>query len=399
MPVPNESVNVALAIHRNDDRILDLLWDLHSADCSDPRDKLYAVYGLANDLDFETGTDSSIGPLGHVDSVTPRESRRIKAFVDYGISAETCYIRFAMSCIHSQLLPELLHHVMAFGSLRDRDRTLPSWVPDWSQARRHKGITRRSTFDLMRLNRMLHLSFVQSGTLQIGGMYEMIPRGRPQEIFHVQAGLATFYDWASVLPSLSHAGVDLEPSYWRMARLLGKYLDHSKNMEWVKGLRATPGDNGKSRDLGPWFRDMLRNSVRSGGNHAHSKLPMDEISKMFDPAYILLPKHQLLFLAFDMHAGQLPQYVYIGIGPSDIRLHDIFIPMFQSSDAGVLLRPAAQSASLIRGSAKGSATARPYTFKGEALFDRYLGDVGNFKVNSDYFDPHVSVYDEKVHIV
>jgi hypothetical protein len=98
--------------------LLDLLGELRVYDCTDPRDKIYAIAGLASDLKlgYEPG------------DIIP----------NYAISVERVYIDFAATSLLSAPQGhelDILGHVIR-GSPDDENlkhitETLPSWVPDW----------------------------------------------------------------------------------------------------------------------------------------------------------------------------------------------------------------------------------------------------------------------------
>lgn len=88
---------------------------LDKAECSDPRDKLYSIYGLAKDLHFPN--DLPRGPLRHLP---------LGVFVHYESSFEDYYIRFAAACVNAGHLRQIIHQVILFGSLCNRDPSLPS---------------------------------------------------------------------------------------------------------------------------------------------------------------------------------------------------------------------------------------------------------------------------------
>lgn len=99
------------------------------AECFDPRDRLYAIYGLAKNLYFDSSQETQ--PVKIAEGL-------VRAFVDYESTFEVIYIRFATACIEAGFAFQILRHVYVFGSLYDRDSNLPSWVPDWSQPRQLK---------------------------------------------------------------------------------------------------------------------------------------------------------------------------------------------------------------------------------------------------------------------
>ncbi|TID25660.1 HET-domain-containing protein [Venturia nashicola] len=93
--------------------MLELLWEVDHAQCSDPRDRLFALYGLANSV-----------PNSHA-----------LPAAKYDVLWESIYAQFATSCISSGQFIELVRHITAFGRLRDSDTTMPSWIPDWRRTR------------------------------------------------------------------------------------------------------------------------------------------------------------------------------------------------------------------------------------------------------------------------
>jgi hypothetical protein len=112
-----DALGTICTVHRNKDNILELLWDFHKAECSDSRDRLYAIYALAKNLRFDS----------------PQETQSLKtanglihAFVDYESTFEVVYIRFAAACIEAGFVLQILRHALVFGSLYDRDSSLPS---------------------------------------------------------------------------------------------------------------------------------------------------------------------------------------------------------------------------------------------------------------------------------
>ncbi|KAF2805931.1 uncharacterized protein BDZ99DRAFT_100345 [Mytilinidion resinicola] len=130
----SDPLNTILAVHKNNKKILNLLREFHAAECSDPRDKLFAIYGLATDLDFNNELPDTIADSDDVTlyfnprTINVSEEERsfdgkeplIHALVDYNDTTENCFTRFTISCLKIGLLPEILEHVKSFGSLHDR---------------------------------------------------------------------------------------------------------------------------------------------------------------------------------------------------------------------------------------------------------------------------------------
>lgn len=83
--------------------LLDLADRCRELEATDPRDKIYALLGLAEDDQFE---------------------------VDYDESVREVYQRFAVACIERSGTLGILNFVI--GSYRN---DIPSWVPDWTFGR------------------------------------------------------------------------------------------------------------------------------------------------------------------------------------------------------------------------------------------------------------------------
>lgn len=96
--------------------LLTLLRDLHLSECSDPRDRVAALYGLASD------------------STRPSDLR------SYNVGVTQLYLDCAVASANSSATSAnaLIFHLAEFGSLpEDPQRREPlSWVPDWSKSRR-----------------------------------------------------------------------------------------------------------------------------------------------------------------------------------------------------------------------------------------------------------------------
>lgn len=93
--------------------MLDLLWEVDHAQCSDPRDRLFALYGLAESISKAYALPAA----------------------KYDVFWESIYAQYATSCISNGQFVELVRHITAFGSLYDSDVTMPSWIPDWRRTR------------------------------------------------------------------------------------------------------------------------------------------------------------------------------------------------------------------------------------------------------------------------
>ena len=99
-----------LKVKRMSFGLLELIVRFRKSRSSDPRDKIYSLLGLANDID---------------QTLTP----------DYSKSVNDVYLDYAYHLVQTGNAMEMLIHA---GVAQDRERTevassLPSWVPDWSQ--------------------------------------------------------------------------------------------------------------------------------------------------------------------------------------------------------------------------------------------------------------------------
>ena len=98
--------------------MLGLLKRYHRANCTDERDRLYALYGM------------SLGTRIHRKHQT---KLIISCPVDYSTHYADAYTNFAAAAIESGYIDKVLQHVFEFGSLnRERD-SWPSWVPSWNK--------------------------------------------------------------------------------------------------------------------------------------------------------------------------------------------------------------------------------------------------------------------------
>lgn len=93
--------------------LLSLLWDLHESECSDERDRIAAVYNLA---------DNHERPPLHYD--TSNWKRMYTKIASWYLNNDTVTAQ------------ALLHHLCDFGSIQpSKNNEAPSWVPNWSQNR------------------------------------------------------------------------------------------------------------------------------------------------------------------------------------------------------------------------------------------------------------------------
>ena len=121
-------------------RILDLLSSFHAAQCSDDRDRIYALLGVSDDI----LPRSDEGPYSHVGS--KRRIGQHRMSVSYQSNVEDVYTRFAIKLLKwSYLDPsDILHLASAFRPTNPSVvKNLPSWIPDWRFPRRFLPIQHR----------------------------------------------------------------------------------------------------------------------------------------------------------------------------------------------------------------------------------------------------------------
>ena len=103
--------------------LIELLWDFEHCQCFDKRDHIFALLGFADGVAKGKRAD-------HTEpGKEPADQRMMRINVDYKATWETVYGRFASECIAQGFAFELLKHMFAFGTLRDKDNALPSWCP------------------------------------------------------------------------------------------------------------------------------------------------------------------------------------------------------------------------------------------------------------------------------
>ncbi|KAH8696954.1 heterokaryon incompatibility protein-domain-containing protein [Phaeosphaeriaceae sp. PMI808] len=94
--------------------LLDLLWDLHLTECLEPKDRLFALIGLAQRR----------GDFNHLHRL------------QYDRPWKSVYHQFAEMQIQEGRAHTLVRHLAAFGAIQpDTHHSFPSWVPDWSRMR------------------------------------------------------------------------------------------------------------------------------------------------------------------------------------------------------------------------------------------------------------------------
>ena len=102
--------------------LLELLQDFRDMEATNPRDKIYALLGLATDIEFQhDGSNSDF--TGAVASVP---------HPDYNKPVQDVYYDFAHYFILSGSLSEVMHTASLNKPSSSLASVLPSWVPDWT---------------------------------------------------------------------------------------------------------------------------------------------------------------------------------------------------------------------------------------------------------------------------
>ncbi|KAH8902615.1 hypothetical protein BR93DRAFT_987785 [Coniochaeta sp. PMI_546] len=117
------AIGVSKAIRRDPGTMLEILWEFHSTVCYDPRDRVFALYGLADDF-----RDASMA--------TVEVGGAAEWLVDYTRHWKDTYTFFARYLIESGDVVGILRHLAVFGTLFNINPSRPSWVPNWSQETR-----------------------------------------------------------------------------------------------------------------------------------------------------------------------------------------------------------------------------------------------------------------------
>lgn len=124
------AINVLQTLSKPAD-LLSLLWTLHVSECSDPRDRIYSLLGLAQRIIPAAPNAGTIRNLLKADS----DSKEELPIPDYKLSADVVYRTFAGHCSSTDRFLQILLHIDAFGRLSDVNSKWPSWVPNWMKPR------------------------------------------------------------------------------------------------------------------------------------------------------------------------------------------------------------------------------------------------------------------------
>ena len=106
----------------NEESILAIVDKFWSYECTDPRDRIFALYNMTSDIQATQSkqlVNAGLDPL-----------QRIYMDVDYSSDTRQVYQTFATACIASERAIPLLNAVLSRQYLPSSE-DWPSWVPDW----------------------------------------------------------------------------------------------------------------------------------------------------------------------------------------------------------------------------------------------------------------------------
>jgi hypothetical protein len=121
--------------------IFSLMLKFHAAQCGDDRDRLFALLGIAVDVD--AGDRYKQVPA----HMAPFQALKMCFTPNYRLDTEQVYCAFALAALRSPLAFDVLHCAGAFRHLDIAGkRSLPSWVPDWRCPLLYKPLMKASKF-------------------------------------------------------------------------------------------------------------------------------------------------------------------------------------------------------------------------------------------------------------
>ena len=125
----------SITIRKKLPSLLDQLWEFHTAECSDKRDRIFALLSLTKKPQNELPKTADYSQSENFSQNKSLTSGAVHPVVSYDKNWNDVYQEFGETCVENQLGGEILKHLLHFGSLREQDPKFPSWVPDWSQCR------------------------------------------------------------------------------------------------------------------------------------------------------------------------------------------------------------------------------------------------------------------------
>ncbi|RGP65272.1 het domain-containing [Fusarium longipes] len=128
--------------------LLTLLWTFHQNHCSDPRDRIYSLLGLAQNMNRANRYCDEFHHLSD-----PRhdhdESKKQMPSPDYRLDEGAVFRGFISHCIWTGRFLHVLFHLDSFGSLSEVNRKYSSWIPNWAASRVRTCNSLEATSELM----------------------------------------------------------------------------------------------------------------------------------------------------------------------------------------------------------------------------------------------------------
>lgn len=317
--------------------ILDILETFQANECSDDRDRIYAVLGLLRQ--------------------SP-ENLRFEFAVDYRSSPEVIFTRFATQILREGKSLDLLAFAGAFrrGSENVQRLELPSWVPDWRLRTKSRPFIESGKPLLQTGNSESLLIDEESGILRLQGLeWDMITK------------VATSIGIQSS-PSSDQGSIDWMSS-GREMQSLTRYsaLDsetYSSHLSETLTARGIHDAYGQSSTLDFVFESMLgplRDWFGGGGNNlAFGSIPSvvthhedGSVSETFQLRDIQGTENRrssddLIQTTMTGRSLFVTKKGYIGIGPDNVQDGDV-IMIFFNANVPFILRPSPSSRFVILG--------------------------------------------------
>ncbi|ORY11122.1 heterokaryon incompatibility protein-domain-containing protein [Clohesyomyces aquaticus] len=116
------AINQVIALGAAPSKILHRMMEFRAAECSDPRDRIFALFGVVNDIYEPSNPSPNLS-----------NSLGIAFSVDYSKPWNVVYCEFAKACVEAGHGNEILSHAAHFGSLSHADSLRPSWKWRWAR--------------------------------------------------------------------------------------------------------------------------------------------------------------------------------------------------------------------------------------------------------------------------
>ncbi|KAK5697577.1 hypothetical protein LTR97_007715 [Elasticomyces elasticus] len=227
--------------------ILDLLNDSHACQCSDARDKIYALLSCAADIE---GSFTHTGTLDH----------GIAIEANYKVPAERVFEQLAVALLSYYKSLDILNCAGAFSLDVNKNPKTPSWIPQWTARRAYRPFLNIARFraglprtddpdsEAPRLDyHALHCTSIMIGTIEAN----QSPVGQNLELVRVREYLRI---WLSFLKAQGVAlGEDSDTglqALWEFAVTLTAAGTFTAVSRFLQNIRATSVDEEQSLEDG-----------------------------------------------------------------------------------------------------------------------------------------------------